>query len=79
MYIKADQWEPAYQIAVNCMDSEEVKELYLNRAKQLEEEGRLKEAERLYLLVNEPDMAISMYKNSEQVSELEVGVVRYGY
>ena len=68
MYIEADKWEPAYRIAVSCMDSEEVHELYVNRAKMLEEEGRLKEAERLYVLVNEPDLAISMYKNNEQVS-----------
>ena len=68
MYIEADKWEPAYRIAVSCMDSEEVHELYVNRAKILEEEGRLREAERLYVLVNEPDLAISMYKNNEQVS-----------
>ena len=73
MYIKADQWEPAYRIAVDCMDSSEVKDLYVSRARQLEDDGRLKEAERLYVLVEEPDMAISMYKNKQQVRE--VGVV----
>ncbi len=68
MYIKADQWEPAYRIAMDFMDPAEVKDLYVNRAGQLDGEGRLREAERLYILVEEPDMAISMYKNKEQVS-----------
>lgn len=67
MYIKADQWESAYSVAVDCMDSGEVKELYVGRARQLEEDNRFKEAERLYLLVHEPDMAISMYKSRQQV------------
>ena len=34
----------------------------------MEREGRLGEAEQLFLLVNEPDQAISMYKKARQVS-----------
>ena len=37
------------------------------QATQLDQEGRLSEAEQLYLLVNEPDLAISMYKRAKQV------------
>ena len=37
------------------------------QAGEMEREGRVMEAEQLYLLVNEPDMAISMYKKAKQV------------
>ena len=66
MYIKAGLWEEAYSIAVDCMGQEELQELYSGRAKQLEEEGKLKEAERLYLIIEEADMAISMYKRAKR-------------
>lgn len=67
MYIKADKWEPAYQIAVECMSEEEVTTLYVSKAKQLENEGQLKEAEHLYVIVGETDLAISMYRKHKQV------------
>ena len=71
MYIKADQWEPAYRIAAECMESEEVHRVYMAKAEELEKEGRLREAERLYVLVNEHDLAISMYNKNKQVRERE--------
>ena len=49
------------------MSVEEVQELYVSQGNQLEREGRLAEAEQLYLLVSEPDLAISMYKRSKEV------------
>ena len=66
MYIRAGLWEEAYSIAVDCMEEGELHQLYNSRAKQLEEEGKLKEAERLYLIMEEPDMAISMYKRAKR-------------
>ena len=42
MYIKADQWEEAYRLAVGCMAQEDLSQLYTSRAKQLEEDGKLK-------------------------------------
>ena len=44
MYIKADQWEEAYRLAVGCMAQEDLSQLYTSRAKQLEEDGKLKGA-----------------------------------
>ena len=73
MYIDNDQWEAAYDIATNCMEASEVQQLYVARAQQLESEGRLKEAERLYVLVHEQDLAISMYRKSKQVRGGRVG------
>ena len=76
MYIKSDQWEPAYRIAVDCMGSDEVHGLYLAKAEELENEGRLREAERLYILVKEPDLAISMYNKCKQVRREEMFYMR---
>ena len=67
MYIRADQWEPAYQIAVECMEEKDVVQLYVSQAQQLEGAGRLKEAERMYVIVGQPDLAISMYRKHKQV------------
>ena len=44
MYIKAGQWEEAYRLAVGCMAQEDLSQLYTSRAKQLEEDGKLKGA-----------------------------------
>lgn len=35
------------QLAVTCMSVEEVSDLYVSRAQQMEEDGKYKEAERL--------------------------------
>lgn len=66
MYIKADRWEEAYRHAQNCMGQEEIHAMYVGRAQELEELGQLREAEKLYVVVREPDMAISMYKKAKQ-------------
>lgn len=49
------------------MGTDEVHGLYLTKAEELEAQGRLREAERLYVLVKEPDLAISMYNKTKQV------------
>lgn len=66
MYIKADRWEEAYPHACNCMSQEEIHGMYLAHAQELEGAGKLKEAEKLYVVVEEADMAISMYKKAKQ-------------
>ena len=66
MYIKADCWEQAYEHAQKCMEQKEIHTMYVSRAHELEEEGKLKEAEKLYVVVEEADLAISMYKKAKQ-------------
>ncbi|VEL22585.1 unnamed protein product [Protopolystoma xenopodis] len=44
--------------------------MYLTQAEELERAGRLKEAERLYLMVHETDRAINMYKSVRQYREM---------
>lgn len=51
MYIKADQWEEAYRLAVGCMAQEDLSQLYTSRAKQLEEDGKLKGAKNLVVVI----------------------------
>lgn len=72
----------ALQIAVSCMNKEELGKVYGTRAKQLADEGKLREAERcgcassahypltvcrLYIAMDQPDPAINMYKKHRQV------------
>jgi len=44
--------------------------MYIVQAKSLEEQGKYKEAERLYVAVNEPDPAIAMYKNKKMWNDM---------
>ena len=66
MFIKADRWEEAYSHAQNCMAQEEIHGMYVGHAQELEGEGKWREAEKLYVVVEEPDLAISMYKKAKQ-------------
>lgn len=77
MYIKADLWEEAYRLAVDCMAHEDLKQLYTGRAKLLEEDSKWKEAERLYLIMEEPDLAISMYKRAKRYEPMVRLVATY--
>jgi hypothetical protein len=54
--------------------------MYISHAKAQEEQGKLREAEKLYLYVSEPDMAISMYKKHrqfDQVSKMKLYFILY--
>ena len=44
--------------------------MYSAQAQRLEEQGRFKEAEKLYISVQEPDLAISMYKKQRQYDQV---------
>ncbi|KAJ3152666.1 hypothetical protein HDU86_005539 [Geranomyces michiganensis] len=63
MYTKAGKWDAAHALATSYMSHEDVAFLYISQAKDMEAQGKLKEAEKLYLTVKEPDLAINMYKN----------------
>ncbi|KAI9351150.1 hypothetical protein DFJ73DRAFT_789886 [Zopfochytrium polystomum] len=70
MYTKANKWEKAHALATTYMSSEEVAFLYISQGKEMENEGKLKEAEKLYLTVGEPDLAINMYKNHKHYDQM---------
>ncbi|KAJ3290304.1 hypothetical protein HK104_006864 [Borealophlyctis nickersoniae] len=70
MYTKANKWEKAHALATSYMSQEEVAFLYISQARDMETLGKLKEAEKLYLTVGEPDLAINMYKNHKQYDHM---------
>nr|XP_032825685.1 intraflagellar transport protein 172 homolog [Petromyzon marinus] len=77
MYTQAGQWENAHRLAKRCMRQEEVGTLYINQAHELEKEGKYKEAERLYVTVGEPDLAITMYKKLKRFDDMVRLVAKY--
>jgi hypothetical protein len=66
----AGEWDKAHKLASQYLDSNEVSAMYISQAKTLEEQGKLRDAEKLYLYVSEPDMAISMYKKHHQYDQV---------
>jgi len=70
MYTKANMYEAAHKLAVQCMTQEEVAVIYISQAQELEAQGKYKEAERLYCTVDEPDLAINMYKKLRQYDNM---------
>jgi intraflagellar transport protein 172 len=70
MYTRVNKWERAHKIATRFMTEAEVGLLYVNQAVDLERNGKLKEAERLYLTVNEADLAINMYKKCRKYDHM---------
>ncbi|KAM7445695.1 hypothetical protein ABFA07_005947 [Porites harrisoni] len=70
MYTKANMYEAAHKLAVQCMTQEEVAVIYISQAQELEAQGKYKEAERLYCTVEEPDLAINMYKKLRQFDNM---------
>jgi intraflagellar transport protein 172 len=51
--------------------------LYVNEARKFEAEGDYKNAERMYLAANEPDLAISIYRKARQYDHMIRLVTKY--
>ena len=77
MYNEAGQWEKAHNLASQYLEQDEVADMYIKKATQLEENGKYREAERLYVSVNSPDLAIAMYKKVEQYDNMVRLVEKY--
>lgn len=77
MYTRANKWDAAYQVALNHLDKYETERLYVEQAHRMERQGKLKEAEKLFLTVNEPDLAINMYKNHKNYEQMVRLVAKY--
>lgn len=60
------QWEKAFSIAERFLGQNVVRDMFIEMATKLEEEKKLRDAEKVLLTINEPDLAISMYKKLEQ-------------
>ena len=59
------------------MDEEDTKEMFLKIGVQFENESKLKDAEKIYLLCDQPDKAISMYKDAKQYESMIKLVSQY--
>ena len=70
MYTKANLWDQAHSLASTYMSPQELNVLYVSQAKEKEVQGQFKDAEKLYLAINEPDLAITMYRNFKQYDQM---------
>lgn len=70
LLLASEKWEEAYALAQTCMKPEEVTMLYITNAQQQEAKGKYKEAERLYVTVDEPDLAITMHKKLRKYDDM---------
>ncbi|KNC30792.1 Intraflagellar transport protein osm-1 [Lucilia cuprina] len=71
------KWERAYAVGEKYLKSEEMRDLFVNLAAGLEEQGKYRDAEKVLLAVNEPDLAIAMYKRRELYDSMIRLVERY--
>mmetsp|Transcript_26671 Transcript_26671/g.67756 ORF Transcript_26671/g.67756 Transcript_26671/m.67756 type:complete len:1759 (-) Transcript_26671:158-5434(-) len=77
MYVETAQYEKAHKVAKAHMSPHEKTELYNSMAQTLEAQGKLAEAEQMYLMVNESDLAINMYKKREGYEQMLRLVSKY--
>lgn len=71
------KWEKAYEIAENYLPKELVLDMFVELAEKLRTEGKYRDAEKVFLAVNEPDKAITMYKQLEHYDSMFRLVERY--
>lgn len=62
---KNNLWEKSFDIAEQYLDKSEIRDLFMDVALRLEADKKYREAERVYITIGEPDLAINMYKNLE--------------
>jgi intraflagellar transport protein 172 len=77
MYVDVGQYEKGHRIAKAHMTPQERTDLYINMAQDLEQQGKLSDAEQLYLLVNEYNQAINMYRKREEFEQMLRLVSKY--
>ncbi|ESO08535.1 hypothetical protein HELRODRAFT_74793 [Helobdella robusta] len=70
MYNNAGKWEMAHKLVSQTMDQDQGHQMSLMQAKQLEEKGKFREAERLYIAIECTDDAISMYKRHKMYDDM---------
>lgn len=70
MYTKANKWDHAYRVAKEYLPENEIVSLYVKQAQKFESEEKWKQAEKMYLVVEESDLAINMYKKCGQYDNM---------
>jgi intraflagellar transport protein 172 len=77
MYNSLGKWEKGRTIAMTYMSEEDVYMLYRTQAQDMEAAGRFADAEKLYVLITEPDLAINMYKKTQRYDDMVRLVAAY--
>ncbi|RZF39607.1 hypothetical protein LSTR_LSTR001128 [Laodelphax striatellus] len=77
MYNNSGDWEKAYSLANRFLEPEQVTKMFIKQGQSLEQIGKLKDAEKLYVAVKQPDLAISMYKSQRQFEQMMRLVTEY--
>ena len=70
MHTKANNWDRAHRLATTYMSKQQVSALYISHARDMDTLGKYKQAEKLYMTVGEPDLAINMYKNHKKYDDM---------
>jgi len=77
MYVNSGKWDKAESIIKKYLKDEESSKIILNEAMEFEKNGKYNEAEKLYILAGEHDIAISMYKSIKQYDNMIRLVSKY--
>ena len=70
MYVRANKWDQAQQVITRYLPESEYTKIQVTEARKFENEGHFKEAEKMYLAANEPDLAINMYKKAKMLDHM---------
>ncbi|CCW70318.1 unnamed protein product [Phytomonas sp. Hart1] len=70
MYNRAGMSDHMYRVAQRHLGQQQLIDLFIGQAKQLEAKGDYTGAERVYLKVNDPDQAIVMYKKLRDTTNM---------
>jgi len=68
--IFAGDWSKAFELCKKYSNNDEGIKLLVEKGKTLEQMGKLLEAEKLYSIIQQPDLAISMYKTNRQYDQV---------
>lgn len=77
MYVNTGKWDKAESIIKKYMKDEESNKVILDEAMEFEKNGKYIEAEKLYILAGEHDIAISMFKSIKQYDNMIRLVSKY--
>ncbi len=70
MYCNIQKWDAAGKLATSFMSKDEVQVIHIEQATRMKKAGKLRDAEYLYLRINEIDSAIGMYKEKRIYDEV---------
>ena len=68
--LASERWEEAHALARTCMSADDVNSLYISTTQQQDGKAKYTEAERLYLTVGEPDLAIIMHEKLRRYDDM---------